>query len=74
VHDVLTSVEMGVREGLADGLQSKEIAVRVDRSIATVEFHVRALYLKLRARSRAQLVARAYGLGYLQRRDSASAS
>ena len=63
-QEVLTAIEIRVLEGLADGLQSKEIAQLVGRSTSTIEFHIRTLYLKLRARSRAQLVARAYDLGH----------
>lgn len=65
-QEVLTAIEIRVLEGLADGLQSKEIAQLVGRSTSTIEFHIRTLYLKLRARSRAQLVARAYDLGHLR--------
>ncbi len=57
-------MEQSIVEALANGFQSKEIADRIGRSAATVEFHIRNLYAKLNARSRAQLVARAYTLGY----------
>jgi DNA-binding NarL/FixJ family response regulator len=60
VHNRLSDIELSVLRGLADGLQSKEIATRLGRSRATVEFHIRLLYGKLDARSRAQLVARAF--------------
>jgi DNA-binding NarL/FixJ family response regulator len=71
VHNILTDTEVRILEGLADGLQSKEIASRIGRSTATVEFHIRSLYMKMLARSRAHLVARAYDQGYLSRRESA---
>src|SRR5581483_479697 len=61
----LTGIETAILSGLAGGLQSKELARSLGRSTATVEFHVRALYEKLSARSRAQLVSRAYECGYL---------
>jgi len=71
VHNVLTKIEFSVLEGLAEGLQSKEIASRIGRSTATVEFHIRSLYMKMLARSRAHLVARAYDEGYLRTREPA---
>lgn len=54
---VLNQQEKRVLQCLAEGLQSKEIAVRVGRSKPTVEGYIRALYAKLNARSRAHLVA-----------------
>ncbi len=60
MHNRLSGIELSVLRGLADGLQSKEIATRLGRSRATIEFHIRVLYGKLDARSRAQLVARAF--------------
>ena len=71
MNNVLTTTEVRILEGLADGLQSKEIASRIGRSTATVEFHIRSLYLKMLARSRAHLVARAYDEGFLSRREPA---
>ncbi|HEV2738978.1 MAG TPA: LuxR C-terminal-related transcriptional regulator [Candidatus Elarobacter sp.] len=68
---ILTTIELCVLHGLADGLHSKEIAARISRSAGTVEFYVRTLYLKLQARSRAQLVARAFERGYLTPRTRA---
>jgi len=65
VEYILTHTEEKILRGLASGQQSKEIADSIGRSTATVEFHVRTLYLKLGARSRAQLVARGYERGYL---------
>lgn len=56
----LSTIEVAIVNGLANGLQSKEIATEIGRSTATVEFHIRILYAKLDARSRSQLVARAY--------------
>lgn len=55
----LNAVEIAILNGLADGLQSKEIASRVSRSKATVESYIQGLYSKLNARSRAQLVFKA---------------
>lgn len=52
--------------GLANGYQSKEIAIDIGRKIPTVEFYIRNLFLKLDARSRAHLVALALCSGILQ--------
>ena len=60
-----TGVEVAILSALANGRQSKEIASDVARSTPTVEFYVRALYAKLQARSRAQLVAKALILGII---------
>lgn len=61
----LSSMELSIINALANGLQSKEIASDLDRSRATVEFYIRVLFIKLDARSRAHLVARAYETGLL---------
>lgn len=53
----LSAIEFAILKGLANGLQSKEIAAVVNRSTATIELHVRTLYARFDARSRAQLVA-----------------
>jgi DNA-binding NarL/FixJ family response regulator len=65
----LSPIEYAVVRALANGLQSKEIAVALGRSRATIEFHVRALYDKLDARSRAHIVARAFESNILAERD-----
>lgn len=61
----LTALEYQVLRGLAQGLQSKEIALTLNRSKPTVEAYVRVLYLKFSARSRANLVALAIATGAL---------
>jgi DNA-binding CsgD family transcriptional regulator len=61
----LTAMEVAILRGLANGLQSKEIALSVRRSPATIELHVRTLFAKFNARSRAHLVVRALLLGAL---------
>lgn len=61
----LSNIEITIINSLANGLQSKEIASDLDRSRATVEFYIRMLFVKLDARSRAHLVARAYEAGLL---------
>jgi two-component system, NarL family, response regulator YdfI len=61
----LTQQEITVLYALAEGCHSKEIATAVRRSKPTVEAIVRILYVKLNARSRAQLVARAIAYGLI---------
>jgi DNA-binding NarL/FixJ family response regulator len=61
----LTTKEIAIIMGLADGQQSKEIARAVNLSKASIDTYIRILYGKLGARSRAQLVALAYGAGIL---------
>jgi DNA-binding NarL/FixJ family response regulator len=61
--ETLTDCEAAILRCLADGLSSKEIATTIGRSKSTVEFYVRALCLKLEARSRVHLVAQAIRLG-----------
>ena len=63
---MLTTHEQLVLRALANGFQSKEIAREIQRSTPTVEAHVRSLFLKFDARSRAHLVARALCLGALE--------
>jgi len=61
----LSDIEIAIVRALAEGLQSKEIASVLDRSRPTIEFHIRMLFVKMEARSRAQIVARGYELGLL---------
>ena len=61
----LTATERAIVEQLATGQCSKEMAVTLQRSRATIEFHIRALFFKLNARSRAQIVAHAFYAGIL---------
>jgi DNA-binding NarL/FixJ family response regulator len=62
----LSQTEYAIIVSLAMGMHSKDIAVHVGKSKATVEGYIRTLFLKLNARSRAQLVALAYQAGLLQ--------
>ena len=62
----LTEIEVAIVRALAQGMQSKEIAVSLDRSRPTIEFHIRMLFAKMEARSRAQIVARGYELGVIE--------
>jgi DNA-binding NarL/FixJ family response regulator len=54
---------MSILLAIADGCQSKEIALHVDRSKPTIEAMVRMLYVKFNARTRAHLIARAMAWG-----------
>ena len=56
----LTPAEKKILWGLATGLQSKELARVINRSVATVEMTIRRLYTKMSAKSRAHLVAIAF--------------
>lgn len=64
-HPGLTTIERQILNAVAQGLQSKEIAIHIDRSRATVEGYIRILYAKFGARSRAHLVAAAFRSGIL---------
>ena len=66
----LSEIELAIVKALARGMQSKEIAATLDRSRPTIEFHIRMLFAKMDARSRAQIVARGFELGLL---DTAAA-
>jgi DNA-binding NarL/FixJ family response regulator len=61
----LSELEIAIVRALAQGLQSKEIANALDCNRTAIEFRIRTLFIKLEARSRAQLVARGYDLGVL---------
>jgi len=61
----LSEREIAIVRALAQGLQSKEIANALDCNRTAIEFRIRLLFIKLEARSRAQLVARGYDLGVL---------
>ena len=65
----LSPMESSILIGLANGMQSKEIAAMVDRSTATVELRVRGLFAKFDARSRAHLVACALCAGAIGAND-----
>ena len=61
----LSDFEIAIVRALAQGFQSKEIACALDCNRTAIEFRIRTLFIKLEARSRAQLVARGYDLGVL---------
>lgn len=64
---VLTRRELEVLERVASGWNSQEIAEHLSLDRRTVESHRERLMIKLDARNAADLVDRAYRLGYLPR-------
>ena len=58
-------MEASVLTLLARGYQSKEIADALGKSRPTVEGYIRVLFIKLKAKSRVHLVAKAYDCGIL---------
>lgn len=61
----LTHRELEVLQLMARGLTNRQIAKRLQISEHTVKFHAAAILGKLNARSRAEAVARAIGLGWI---------
>lgn len=59
----LTARETSVLQLLAEGFSNREIAERMSLAEGTVKKHVQSLMLKLEARSRAHVAARAVRLG-----------
>jgi DNA-binding CsgD family transcriptional regulator len=55
---LLTPREVEILSAIAAGLGNKSIAHRLDISLHTVKFHVESLFRKLRARTRAEAVAK----------------
>lgn len=63
--ETLTPRELEVLQWMARGLTNRQIARRLQISEHTVKFHAAAVLGKLNARSRAEAVARAIGLGWI---------
>ncbi|HEV3097506.1 MAG TPA: response regulator transcription factor [Candidatus Dormibacteraeota bacterium] len=63
--ETLTPRELEVLQLMARGLTNRQIARRLEISEHTVKFHAAAILGKLSARSRAEAVARAIGLGWI---------
>lgn len=63
--EALTHRELEVLQLMARGLTNRQIARRLQISEHTVKFHAGAILGKLSARSRAEAVARAIGLGWI---------
>ena len=61
--DLLTDREKGVLDGLAAGLQYKEIAAKAGISTETVRVHVRRIYSKLQVNGRMEAVRKVYPKG-----------
>ncbi|MEP7284040.1 MAG: LuxR C-terminal-related transcriptional regulator, partial [Rubrivivax sp.] len=59
----LTSKEVAVLELLAAGLRNKEIALRLHRSVRTVDHHLLAVFGKLGVATRAEAVSAAHRMG-----------
>jgi len=68
----ITATERAILTGLANGLQSKELAAAVGLKVPTIEMYVRRLYERFSARSRAHLVAIAMARGQIVSDDIAS--
>jgi LuxR family maltose regulon positive regulatory protein len=65
--EALTERELEVLWLVADGDSNQDIARKLLVSLATVKTHINPIFGKLDAESRLQVVARARGLGLLQR-------
>lgn len=65
----LTLKEQEVLGALARGLRNREIADEMSLSVHTVEFHMRNLFRKLNATTRADALMRAQRLGWLDMVD-----
>ena len=65
-----TAAELAVLRCLAAGLSRREIGARLYISLNTVKTHIRELYRKLGAASRADAIARAEALGLLDPTES----
>lgn len=63
--EALTPRELEVLQWMARGLTNRQIARHLQISEHTVKFHAGAVLGKLNARSRAEAVARAIGLGWI---------
>jgi len=66
LRERLSALELAIIRGLADGMQTKELSAALGRKPPTIETHIRQLYARFDARSRAQLVARAIALEVLE--------
>lgn len=64
--DLLTSQQKAVAEAFAQGLSYKEVAQLLDRSPATVRFHLRAIYTKLGVRDKGALARAIFGISDMQ--------
>lgn len=58
----LTKQELCILELVAEGLINKEIAERLNISVATIKAHLESIYKKLNAHNRVQAVVKAISL------------
>lgn len=66
----LTRKEREILLAIAQGLKNQEIAQEQSISLNTVEFHIRNLFMKLGASSRADALVRAQRLGWIDLPDA----
>ncbi len=66
----LTRRQMQVLQGLAEGLTTHQIAVRLKLHRRTVDFHVNALKTRLGASNRSESVSLASALGYINPKEN----
>ena len=64
-----TRKELEVLAAIARGMRNRDIASELHLSINTVEYHIRNLFLKLEATSRADALMRAQRLGWLDSQE-----
>ncbi|MGH2517097.1 MAG: response regulator transcription factor [Ktedonobacterales bacterium] len=64
-----TPKELEVLQAVASGKRNREIAGELRLSVNTVEFHLRNIFVKLGATSRADAIARARRRGWLDTQD-----
>lgn len=67
----MTAAELDILKRILNGMSSKEVAVVADRSVYTIEDHIRTLLKKFEARSRPQLLGLAVLSGLLNASDLA---
>jgi DNA-binding NarL/FixJ family response regulator len=63
---LLTERERAIVEFIADGQSSKQIARTLGVTPETIKTHVKRIFIKLSAETRAQAVVRAQSLGFLR--------
>jgi DNA-binding CsgD family transcriptional regulator len=63
--EILTARELEILRLLADGLNSREVALQLYLSVSTIRWYLRQIYTKLDAHSRSKAIARARELKLL---------
>jgi DNA-binding NarL/FixJ family response regulator len=64
--EALTALEQSIIKFIADGQSNKQIARTLGVTPETIKTHVKRIFVKLSAESRAQAVVRAQSLGFLR--------